>query len=122
MTIVPNSPKRPKGGMVEAPPRMKWLGTPAGRAILLLDDTPAVVSVARTSLGIQISGGQIDLGADRVHHYTLSHRSDLMTEGTARSLAGLIRRRNGAVGSRTLIAGSQGVFPLSICVPLARNS
>jgi hypothetical protein len=101
---------------------MKRLGAPAGRVIHPLDGTPTVVSVARTSLGIRISGGQIDRGAERVHHYTLSQGRDLMTEATARSLAGLIRRLNGAVGSPKLIAGNQGVFHLLICVPAVKNS
>jgi hypothetical protein len=96
---------------------VKTLCAPAGHAIAEPDKTFTVVSVASTSLGVQISGGQIDRGAERVYHYTLSSAGEAMTEGTARTLAGLIRRLNGVAGSDKLIAGAQGVFHLLISVP-----
>jgi len=100
---------------------VKALCASGGHTIAAPDKTFTVVAVASTSLGIQISGGQIDRGAERVHHYTLSSAGDPMTERTARSLAGLIRRLNGAAGSDNLIAGAHGVFHLLISVPEATS-
>jgi hypothetical protein len=96
---------------------VKASGASADHAIAEPDKTFTVVSVASTSLGIQISGGQIDHGAERVYHYTLSSAGEAMTEGRARSLARLIRRLNGMAGSDKLIAGAHGVFHLLIAVP-----
>jgi hypothetical protein len=102
---------------------VKALCASGGHTIAEPDKTFTVVSVASTSLGVQISGGQINRGgAERVYHYTLSSAGEAMTEGTARSLAGLIRRLNGMAGSDKLIAGAQGVFHLLICVPEVTNS
>ena len=101
---------------------MKALCASGGHTIAEPDKTFTVVSVASTSLGVQISGGQIDRGAERVYHYTLSSAGEAMTERTAKSLAGLIRRLNGAAGSDKLIAGAHGVFHLLICVPEVPNS
>ena len=101
---------------------VKALCASGGHTIAEPDKTFTVVSVASTSLGVQISGGQIDRGAERVYHYTLSSAGEAMTERTAKSLAGLIRRLNGAAGSDKLIAGAHGVFHLLICVPEVPNS
>src|ERR1700687_4537897 len=96
---------------------VKALCASGGHTIAPPDKTFTVVAVASTSLGVQISGGQIDGGAERVYHYTLSSAGERMTERTARSLSGLIRRLNGKAGSDQLIAGAHGVFHLLISVP-----
>jgi hypothetical protein len=101
---------------------VKALCASGGHTIATPDKTFTVVGVASTSLGIQISGGRIDHGAERVYHYTLSSAGEAMTEGTARSLSGLIRRLNGVAGSDKLIAGAHGVFHLLICAPEVTNS
>jgi hypothetical protein len=101
---------------------VKALCASGGHTIAEPDKTFTVVSVVSTSLGVQISGGQIDRGAERVYHYALSSAGEPMTERTARSLARLIRRLNGAAGFDTLIAGANGVFHFLICVPEVTNS
>lgn len=101
---------------------VKALKTSPSQVITEPDQTLAIVSVASTSLGFQISGGQIDSGNDRVYHYTLSSGNETMSERTARSLAGLIRQLNGTEGPEQLIAGAQGVFHLLISVPEVANS
>ena len=90
---------------------------PAARSSAEPDAALTVVSLASTSLGVQISGSEVEFGAERVRHFTLSSAREPMTESTARSLAGLIRRLVGAVGPEELIAGPQGLFHLLIRVP-----
>jgi hypothetical protein len=74
------------------------------------------VTIADTSLGIRISGGEIGDGHGRVCHYALSSRENVLTERTARTLADLIRHLTSAYGPAKLIAGPQGVFHLLIGV------
>lgn len=79
--------------------------------------TPTTVSVARTTLGIQISGSEMQYGAELVYHYTFCSAKEVMTERAAWVLAGLIRRLKGAACHGELIAGSRGVFHLLIWAP-----
>jgi hypothetical protein len=89
---------------------------PSARSAAGPDAGLTFVSLARTSLGVQISGSEVECGAERLRHFTLSSAPGPMTESTARSLAGLIRRLVGAVGPDELIAGPQGLFHLLIRV------
>jgi hypothetical protein len=86
-------------------------------AAMLPDPRCTVVSVARTSLGIQISGSELWSGDERVYQYTLSSASAVMTEKVAKLLVGLIRLLNGAEGRQKLISQGQGVFHLLIRAP-----
>lgn len=95
---------------------------PAARSAAEPDAALTVVSLARTSLGVQISGSEVECGAERVRHFTLSSAREPMTESTAGTLAELIRRLVGAVGPDELIAGPQGLFHLLIRVPEVTQS
>jgi hypothetical protein len=81
-----------------------------------------VVSVARTSLGIQISGSELCSGDERVYQYTLSSQGKAMSQKTAERMLRLIRRLNGATGREKLIAGNSGVFHVLLFAPMETNS
>lgn len=71
----------------------------------------APIQIARTSLGLQISGGKIAGDQDHVYHYTLSSRSGL-SEATVNSLAQAITRLQRSADSIEVFAGNLGVFHL----------
>ena len=75
---------------------------------------PSAIPVACTSMGVQISRGQMRDWSGRVDHYTFSLRNGGMTEETARVLAGLILQLNGGTGSSEFVTGNRDVFHLLI--------
>jgi len=81
-----------------------------------------VIPIARTSLGIQMSGGQIRIGDKCVHHYTLSSERTTMTARVARVLAHLLRSLKGRASSHQLIAGCPGVFHVVLTEPMTAKS
>ncbi len=92
------------------------------RPLSFQERRPAVISMARTSLGIRISGSQIRHGDECVYHYTLSSERGAMTERVARILAKLIRCLNGRALSEQLIAASSGVFHVVVTAPVQAES
>ena len=75
---------------------------------------PAAIPVSCTSLGLQISLGQIEPGTAPVYQYTLSSQYAPLTRKTAAALAGLILHLAGPSGAGKLIEGRRGVFHLLI--------
>lgn len=73
---------------------------------------PAGVHIARTSLGVRLSGGRVPEGAGYQDHYTLSLESGGMTEPVAADLARLIARLRRVSEKPRAIGGRQGVFHL----------
>jgi hypothetical protein len=76
------------------------------------DPAPVNIHLGCTSLGIQISVGEINDAAGKIRHYALSCRNGAMTEEAARTLSNLILRLRPAPGSKELIKGKQDVFHL----------
>ena len=80
-----------------------------------------IVSVARTSLGIQLSGSEICHGGEHIYHYTVSSAGTVLSERAARLLVSLIRRLDGPQGREKVIPVGRGVFHLLIW-PRPENS
>ena len=75
--------------------------------------SPSVhVQIGCTSLGVQVSGGQLDGANGPVHHYALSNRAGNMTRETAQVLAGLVLQLQRASGRSEIVGGSRKVFHL----------
>ncbi len=76
---------------------------------------PERLSVARTTLGIQISASQIWQAGKRIDHFALSSQSGLLTEKSAQALAGLVLRlRQSSTREVEFIRGDHGVYHLLI--------
>lgn len=80
---------------------------------------PAAVAVAQTSLGIQISAGQVTLSGHTVEHYTLSAANRNLSAHAAALLARLVvgLRAQGPAGDAAhgeLVAGGHGAYHLLI--------
>jgi prolipoprotein diacylglyceryltransferase len=86
------------------------------------DGAPTFVSIACTSLGVQISANQFDHGADVVYQYTFSFRGEPMSERTARVLARLIWQLSRAACSSEELIKGRGVFHFLMRIPLGMNS
>lgn len=82
----------------------------------------SLIPIARTSLGILISGSELRSGTDRVFHYTISSDRERMTEPAARTLAKLIGCLKGLASTEQLIAGSHGVFHVVMTTPMVTES
>ena len=78
------------------------------------DSVSANIPVACTSLGIQISHGQIWRGMTCFDHYALSSRTGVLSEDGARVLAGLILQLAHAPASSEFVPGNRGMFHLLI--------
>ena len=76
--------------------------------------TPREILVARTSLGVQLSGSKIEQASQRIDHFALSHCDGAMTEKTAKRLARLIVELRPTQGTSEFLAGCNGVFHLLI--------
>jgi hypothetical protein len=85
-------------------------------------DEPMVVSMASTSLGIQISAGTVDQKNERIYHYAISGGNPQLSARAARTLLGMIRKLNGVAGTEKQLAGGNGVFHLLIRTPVETNS
>src|SRR5205085_11305342 len=72
----------------------------------------AEIHVCRTSLGVLISAGGAGDTAGSTRHYALSCRNEVMDEGTAKILAGLICRLRHGPASGELFRGRHAVFHL----------
>ena len=79
-----------------------------------------LISIASTSLGIQLSASRIKNKTDEILHYAFSHRDGGMTGETARLLAQLILTLSRVKGAPEIRSGRQGVFHLF--VPSQRES
>lgn len=75
-------------------------------------DAPAAIHIGSTSLGVQVSGGQLSAADGRVYHYALSSRAGIMTLDAAALLAKLILQLERASGTGEIVGGSRGVFHL----------
>ena len=75
---------------------------------------PEDILLARTSLGIQISGSKFQVRAGQMMHYTISSRQGAMSEGAARVLAYLIRSLTQSACIEHLIAGRAGMYHLML--------
>src|SRR5262249_32782455 len=74
---------------------------------------PASVHLRSTSLGVQLSGGQVKTGGGHVYHYAFSNRAGNMTRDAAQTLAGLVLQLRGVPAGRTeILGGNAGVFHL----------
>ena len=82
-------------------------------AIVPSPDEPAI-HVRRTSLGIHISVGQINTGAEAVVHYALSSAPQGLNAETAGRLAALIAQLRHSGQPAELIQGGQGVYHLLV--------
>ena len=69
-----------------------------------------VIRIARTSLGIRISGSEVQNGTECILQCTLSSDGFAMTEQTARVMAGLIGRLRNSRRQGELMRGRQGLF------------
>jgi hypothetical protein len=77
--------------------------------------TPEVVSVAHTTLGVQISASQIWQAGKRIDHFALSSQRSLLTEESAQALAGLVLRfRRSSYREVELVRGDHGVYHVLI--------
>jgi hypothetical protein len=65
--------------------------------------------VSCTSMGVCFSGGSVSNG-EPVRHYSISHRGQKMTRGTASVLARAVAQLSGARGPAEVIAGTGGVY------------
>jgi Prolipoprotein diacylglyceryl transferase len=72
------------------------------------------IHVARTSLGIRISGSPISGEAGSIRHFALSSQNGMMTEEAAGIVADLIHKLKYPSESLKLIRGNRGVFHLLI--------
>jgi prolipoprotein diacylglyceryltransferase len=70
------------------------------------------VRIARTSLGIQISGSKSQSVRGCFHHYTLSSRNEIMGGEIAQKLADLICQLKHPCDAVKLIEGKPGIFHL----------
>lgn len=75
---------------------------------------PEVIHMGCTSLGIQISAGQIKKSKTSIDHYALSFKNGTMTEEIAATLADLIIELKGLSGSKKLVTHNRGVFHVLI--------
>jgi hypothetical protein len=79
---------------------------------------PAEIRVARTSLGVQFSGGEIQSAGRRIRHYAFSFPGEPHEAQAARMMAQLLIRLEGSpepAGARPkLLSGNGGVFHLLI--------
>jgi hypothetical protein len=75
---------------------------------------PASIRTGCTSLGLQISAGNIGNAAGGIRHYAFSYRNGIITEEAARSLAKLILQLKRDSGSSELIKGDRNVFHLLV--------
>jgi hypothetical protein len=78
------------------------------------DSAPVNIHLGYTSLGIQISSGEISGAAGVIGHYALSCRNGALSEEAARTLSKLILQLKRASGSMEFIKGNRGVFHLLI--------
>jgi len=85
-----------------------------GTAIPEWTFAPTVVHVGSTSLGIQISASKIRNASSCIHHYALSSQNGVMTEVTAKTLAGLILQLKYPSSNNEIIEGNHGVYHLLI--------
>src|SRR6266508_253867 len=85
-----------------------------GTAIPEWTFAPTVVHVGSTSLGIQISASKIRNASSCIHHYALSSQNGVMTEVTAKTLAGLILQLKYPSSNNEIIQGNHGVYHLLI--------
>jgi hypothetical protein len=83
---------------------------------------PSEARVARTCLGVQISAGRIERGAELINHYALSYRDKVMTEEEAASLSRLIVQLKHSCGRAELIDGQKGIYHLLIHSRAAEQS
>ncbi len=74
--------------------------------------TSGPIHIACTSLGVQVSGGQLSSAEGGVYHCALSSRAGDMTRDAAQILAGLILQLQRASGRTKMIGGRRGVFHL----------
>ncbi len=84
----------------------------AGQWTVLPRKNSIPIHIGCTSLGIQISGGNVGGAAGGTYHYTLSCRDGGMTEETARILAGLILQLRQAISAGAFVKGNRNVFHL----------
>lgn len=70
------------------------------------------INVVQTSLGMQISAGQIVKGGQSIRHYSLSQVGSRLHSRAARALGSEIALLERNLGSFELIAGKTGVFHL----------
>jgi len=78
------------------------------------DSAPVNIHLGYTSLGIQISSGEISGAAGVIGHYALSCRNGALSEEAARTLSKLILQLKRASVSIEFIKGNRGVFHLLI--------
>ena len=71
-----------------------------------------LIHIGCTSLGVQVSGGQLRGIDGSTYHYTLSNRAGNMTRDAAQTLARLILQLQGVSGRNEIIGGNLGVFHL----------
>lgn len=69
-----------------------------------------VMHVANTSLGVSISAGDVNHGARRIRHYSVSHDAAPLTRSSAVLLATTISRVHHAARPFALVPGESGVF------------
>jgi hypothetical protein len=78
---------------------------------------PVELFVNSTSLGVQISAGKIYVNSGCIHHFTISDRNKLMSEESAKTLAGAILQMKHFDGSSEVIQRVSGVYHLLIHPP-----
>jgi hypothetical protein len=71
---------------------------------------PAEVGIGDTTLGVQISAGHVKSAGDKIEHYTLSVKGEVMTEEYASTLARIILQLKRVSARHELIRGNHGVF------------
>jgi hypothetical protein len=91
------------------PHHVKEIADTVGSVPAIPEKTMEVL-VGCTSLGILISAGTIKGPAGPVHHYTLSCRDRIMTEDSAKIVAGVIRQFKHFSGPSRIIKREGGVF------------
>jgi hypothetical protein len=72
------------------------------------------IAIARTSLGIQVSIGRVQIRESCLSHYTLSRRNNSMSLKTAQAIARLIRYLACSEGSCRIVEGKNGIFHVLI--------
>jgi len=89
---VPESPRRSPGGVLD-PPRIR---------------------LETTSLGVQLSAGEVVAGGERLRHYSFSRRGEELGARQAGVLAELIVRLRHPSAPSRLVAGDRSVFHLLV--------
>lgn len=79
-------------------------------------ETTAAVPLACTSMGLQISAGNIEDNGSATSHFTISCRGRRITRKAAVIVADLILQLGREPRRRALIAGEEGVFHLVLAV------